>query len=271
MTMMMNNKATLGNKALHNPYLDGDAFFWEAGSVGILLSHGFTATTAEIRLVADQFHTQGYTVAAPLLPGHGTKPEDLNNVHWRDWVASGEESLQNLFGSCEQVWVAGTSMGGLLALYLASQNPKISGSLLYAPAIRTMMSKMDLLQLYLGAPLIKEIPRDSLDGSALWQGYPGLPLKGIIQFLRFQSATLKRLSHIHQPVLIFQGRHDLTVAPEAGEIIMDRVSSEIKEHHWMEKSSHAILLDEEYEEVATLCIEFIKKVNEALPESNIAF
>jgi carboxylesterase len=236
-----------------------------------LLSHGFTATTAEIRLVADQFHTQGYTVAAPLLPGHGTKPEDLNNVHWRDWVASGEESLQNLFGSCEQVWVAGTSMGGLLALYLASQNPKISGSLLYAPAIRTMMSKMDLLQLYLGAPLIKEIPRDSLDGSALWQGYPGLPLKGIIQFLRFQSATLKRLSHIHQPVLIFQGRHDLTVAPEAGEIIMDRVSSEIKEHHWMEKSSHAILLDEEYEEVATLCIEFIKKVNEALPESNIAF
>jgi carboxylesterase len=261
MTMMMNNKATLGNKALHNPYLDGDAFFWEAGSVGILLSHGFTATTAEIRLVAEKFHARGYTVAAPLLPGHGTKPEDLNNVHWQDWVESGEASLQNLFGSCEQVWGAGASMGGLLALYLASKNPQISGTLLYVPAIRTMMSKMDLLQLYLGAPFVTEIERDSLDGSDAWQGYPGLPLKGIIQFLRFQSATSKRISHIHQPALIFQGRRDLTIAPEAGEIIMNGVSSEIKEHHWMKKSSHAILLDEDYEEVAELSIEFIERVS----------
>lgn len=62
-------------------------------------------------------------------------------------------------------------------------------------------------------------------------------------------------------MLVFQGWHDLTVAPEAGEIIMDGVSSEIKEHHWMEKSSHAILLDEEYEEVAALSIEFIERIS----------
>lgn len=262
--MMTDNKITLGNKALHNPHLDGDTFVLEGGPVGIFLSHGFTATTAEIRLVAEKFHAQGYTVAAPLLPGHGTKPEDLNQVHWRDWVESGEASLQKLLGSCEQVWVAGASMGGLLALYLASNNPQISGALLYVPAIRTLMRKRDLLQLYLGAPFIKEMPRDSLDGSDLWQGYPGLPLKGIIQFLRFQSATLKRLSDVRQPVLIFQGRLDLTVAPEAGKIIMNGISSEIKEHHWMENSSHSIALDEEYEEVAALSIEFIEKNSEAL-------
>mgnify|MGYP002641166795 FL=1 len=260
----MENKTTTGNLHLHNSHLDGDAFFWEGGSVGILLSHGFTATTAEIRLVAEKFYAHGYTVAAPLLPGHGTKPEDLNQTKWRDWVGSGEESLQKLFESCEQVWVAGASMGGLLALYLASTNPQISGALLYVPAIRTMMSKMDILQLYLGAPFVKELARDSLDGSDLWQGYPGFPLKGIIQFLRFQSAVLKRLSHIHQPVLIFQGRHDLTVAPEAGEIILDGVSSKIKEHHWMEKSSHSILLDEEYEEVAEMSMAFIERCSETL-------
>ncbi|MBT7990086.1 MAG: alpha/beta fold hydrolase [Anaerolineae bacterium] len=258
----MDNKVTLGNKALHNPHLDGDSFFWKAGPVGILLSHGFTATTAEVRLVAEKFHAQGYTVAAPLLPGHGTTPEDLNQTKWRAWVKSGKESLQKLFESCEQVWVAGASMGGLLALYLASTNPKISGALLYVPAIRTMMGKMDILQLYLGAPFVKELARDFLDGSDLWQGYPGLPLKGIIQFLRFQTATLKRLSHIHQPVLIFQGTHDLTVAPEAGEIIMDGVSSEIQEHRWMENSSHSILLDEEYERVAEMSMQFLEKNSE---------
>ena len=260
----MKNKKTTGNKHLHNPHLDGDAFFWEGGSVGILLSHGFTATTAEIRLVAEKFHAQGYTVAAPLLPGHGTTPDELNQVKWRDWVESGEESLQKLFGSCEQVWVAGASMGGLLALYLASTNPQISGDLLYVPAIRTMMSKIDILKLYLGAPFVKELARDSLDGSDLWQGYPRLPLKGIIRFLRFQSATVKQLSDIHQPVLIFQGRKDVTVAPEAGEVIMDGVSSKVKEHHWMEKSSHSILLDEEYEEVAEMSMAFIERFSETL-------
>ena len=258
----MKSEKTTGNPHLHNPHLDGDAFFWEAGSTGILLSHGFTATTAEIRLLAEKFHAQGYTVAAPLLPGHGTKPEDLNQTKWREWVESGEESLQKLFGSCEQVWVAGASMGGLLALHLASKYPQISGLLLYVPAIRTMMRKVDLLQLYLAAPFVKEIERDSLDGSDLWQGYPGLPIKGIIQFLRFQSATLKRLSEIRQPVLIFQGRLDLTVTPDAGKIIMDGVSSEIKEHHWMENSSHSILLDKEYERVAEMSMQFIEKNSE---------
>ncbi|MBT6812935.1 MAG: hypothetical protein HOA53_09880, partial [Anaerolineae bacterium] len=66
------------------------------------------------------------------------------------------------------------------------------------------------------------------------------------------------------PILIFQGRNDVTVVPEAGEIIMDGVSSEIKEHHWMEKSSHSILLDEEYEKVAEMSIAFIERISETL-------
>ena len=246
---------------MHNPHLDGDAFFWKESPIGILLSHGFTATTAEIRPMAEIIHAQGYTVAAPLLPGHGTQPEDLNRVHWQDWVAAGQKLLEKLFESCEQVWVAGESMGGILALYLASQSPKVSGILLYAPAIRLTLSKMDLVKLYLGSPFISEVPRDSLDGSAEWQGYAGLPLKGSIQLLRFQTATRKRLAAIQQPTLVFQGRKDLTVAPEAGEIILNGISSTVKERRWMENSTHAIVLDAEREEVAKQSIQFIEKVS----------
>ena len=257
----MNNQktsVTILNHNLHNPHLDGDTFFWEAGPIGILLSHGFTATTAEIRLIAERFYAQGYTVAAPLLPGHGTKPEDLNQVRWQDWVNTGEGMLEKLFETCEQVWVAGQSMGGVLALHLASKDSRVAGVLLYAPAIRLTMSPFDKVKLYLGSPFIKEVPRDSLDGSEFWQGYPGLPLKGGIQLLRFQSTTLKQLSLIQQPVLVFQGCKDTTVAPEAGEIILQGISSKVKKHYWMEKSSHAIVLDEEYEDVAAISIQFMR-------------
>ena len=65
------------NPFLHNDHLPGDEFFWEGNNTGILLSHGYTATTAEVRPLAETLYRQGYTVAGPLLPGHGTDPKDM--------------------------------------------------------------------------------------------------------------------------------------------------------------------------------------------------
>ena len=84
------------NPNLFNPHLEGDPFFWEGGPTGILLVHGFTATPAEVRLLAKILHERGFTVAGPLLPGHGTKPEDLNRVRWQDWVEEGEKAYRQL-------------------------------------------------------------------------------------------------------------------------------------------------------------------------------
>ncbi len=250
---------TLGNPNLHNSHLDGEAFFWPGGPVGVFLSHGYTATAAEVRLLAEKLRQNGYTVAAPLLPGHGARPEALNRVHWQDWVAAGQEMLDQLSQSCEQLFLGGESLGGLLALYLATQNPHVAGLLLFAPALRLNMSFIDKVKLYLGAPFLTEISRSQLDSSELWQGYPGLPLKGALQLLDFQAATLPRLGEIHQPVLIFQGRKDTTVAPKTGELILNNVHSTLKEHHWVENSSHAILLDVERDEVTALTLQFIEK------------
>ncbi|MFO7585595.1 MAG: alpha/beta fold hydrolase, partial [Anaerolineales bacterium] len=181
---------TLGNPNLHNPHLDGDSFFLPAGPTGILLSHGYTATAAEVRLLAEKLHEQGYTVAGPLLPGHGTSPQELNRTNWQEWVKDGQELLDRLFETCEQVWVGGESMGGVLALYLAAKNPKVKGLLLYAPAIKLTMTTIDKIKLYLVAPFIEQNPRSGLDNPDKWQGYPAVPLKGVIQLLRFQKATL---------------------------------------------------------------------------------
>jgi carboxylesterase len=248
------------NSHLYNPHMEGEAFTWEGGPVGILLIHGFTATTAEVRLLAKYFHTRGFTVSGPLLPGHGTRPEDLNQVRWQDWAEDVEACYQELKVRCQQVFVGGESTGGLLALYLAAAHPEIAGVLAYAPALRLQLSWLDRLRLYLLAPFLPHVPKGNMDSSQVWQGYPVNPLKGTIQLLRLQNEVMPRLKDIQQPVLVCQGTLDKTVDPGVPELILQSVSSKITEQHWFEKSAHCVALDQEWEVVADVTLDFINKV-----------
>lgn len=249
----------MNGQYLHNPDLEGGAFSMDGGSTGALLFHGFTATTAEIRPIATAFHEVGLTVVAPLLLGHGTRPEDLNAVRWQDWAAAAEAAYQDIASRCERVVVGGESMGAVIALGLAARHPEVAAVLCFAPAIKLNMSRFDVLKLRLAAPFVVQASRASLDGAEHWQGYPGLPLRGAVQLLSLQKATLPTLAAIHQPVAIFQGRKDATIDPRAGEIIRGAVSSEVVEQHWMERSSHAVTLDPERDAVARLSLEFLSR------------
>ena len=240
-----------------NPHLEGDPFLWEAGPVGVFLSHGFTATCAEVRPLAQHLHEAGFTVAGPLLPGHGTHPQDLNRVKWPAWVEAGERVYQQLKARCQRVFVGGESMGAVLALHLASQHPEAAGVLAFAPAIKLNLRPVDLLRLRLIAPLVPWLPKDSIDASKHWQGYPVIPLKGALQLVAFQQVVIQGLPKIHQPVLVMQGRLDTTVHPSAGELILGGVSSAVKEHYWMEKSSHVIIIDQELDQVTRITLNFL--------------
>lgn len=240
---------------LHNAQLDGSPFMLEGGPIGVLLMHGFTATPVEVRLLAKVLHDHGYTVAGPLLPGHGTRPADLNRVRWHEWAAAAETSYQALQGRCAHVFCGGESMGGVLALYLASEHPEAAGVLAYAPALVLTVRPMTRLLLRLLAPIVPWRKKQGLDERHKWQGYRVDPLRGAAQLLRLQRVVRTRLAQIHQPVLVVQGRLDTTVAPEAGEIILREVGSQVKERYWMERSTHVVLLGPELDEIAerTMC------------------
>ena len=100
-----------------NPELEGGSFFWKSGETGVLLLHGLTATTAEVRPLAKRLLNKGYTVSGILLPGHGTTPENLSMSHREDWVKASEEAYNELKRECSSVIVGGESVGALLALH----------------------------------------------------------------------------------------------------------------------------------------------------------
>lgn len=246
--------------AIHNPQFEGDAFFWEGGEVGVLLSHGYTATTVEVRRLAKILHEKGYTVSGPLLPGHGTTPEDMNKHTWEDWAQAIERAYLQLMISCERIFVGGESMGALLALYIASEYEDIEGILAYAPALIAQTTTLDLIKLKIGSLFISSLPKDSIDRADRWQGYPVHPLRGAQQLLKLQNEIRGRLPRIKQPILIMQGRHDTSVAPEVPDIIDREIGSTDKEIHWLENSCHVMLLDDELDKIVDLTLKFMNRV-----------
>jgi carboxylesterase len=222
------------DSTLKNPQLDGSAFYWEGGPVGILLVHGLTATAVEVRLFAQRLHDLGYTVAGPLLPGHGSTPAALNRTHWPEWVAEAEQVYLQMAKTCQSIILGGESAGAVIALYLASFHPEAVAVLAYAPAIKLAVSRLQEIELRLAAPFILATPKGDIDREDYWQGYKVNPLKATLQLIQFQKEALKRLPMVEQPLLVVQGRHDTTIHPTAGEIAMQAAGSTVKEMHWME-------------------------------------
>ncbi len=244
---------------IKNPHIDGDPFTLEGGPIGILLIHGLKATPAEVRLLGEFLHTKGFTVSGPLLPGHNTSPEDANNYSWKAWLASIETTYWNLQKKCETIFLGGESLGALIAIYLASYHPEIAGILAYGPALKLILKKTDILKLYSLSPFIPYIKEKDRGDDLPWRGYQAIPLKSVIQLLKLQRETLPRLKFIRRPILLVQGRFDARIPPDVPDIIYDKVNSVKKEIHWMDNSSHCVILDRERDSVQEITLKFIKK------------
>lgn len=249
------------NQALHNAHLEGDTFLWEGNSIGVLLCHGFTATTSEVRLLGNFLREHGYTVAGPLLPGHGTSPQELNRCRWQDWAAALESAYQDLAARCEKVFVAGESMGGLLSLYLTSQHSEIVAVMTYSAALKLPARFYEIvIPLFANiVPSIKKKATPPNAADARWQGYMQNPLKAAAELLKLQSVVRGVLPQIEQPILIVQGKLDTSVDATAPGIIYDAVGSVDKHLHWFDQSTHCILIDQEWEDVAHLTLDFLKR------------
>ncbi len=227
--------------------------FGDAGPA-ILLIHGFTGSTSELEELGRQLADWGYTTLLPLLPGHGTSPDDLSGVTWRHWFDTVVQAYETLRGDHDEVAVGGLSMGGTLALHLAAHFPQISAVFGMAAAIRfstwqkaAVKSLHSLLRMRRKAQ--KADVRDSGALAAL-QSYDRYPLRAALELFRLCDHVYDDLPEIRQPALLIHSVRDNTVPVDNVHLIAERIRSSRKQVVLLQQSFHVITVDVEKKRVA---------------------
>jgi carboxylesterase len=198
---------------------------------GALLIHGFTGSPQDLAGLGRRLHAAGMTVSIPRLPGHGTRGDDFLQTGWRDWLRAAVDAWADITSRCDTVHVVGHSMGGVLAILLASRFPVGRLSLL-APALRAsnpLLLLTPLLGLFIRKvrwPITGTRKASDPDTEVLGREYWSWRFPGrLASFLRLQRMAVQALRHVHADTLVIAGAQDLTVPPSVAAFVEGRIGA----------------------------------------------
>lgn len=230
---------------------------WTLGSPGrrgALLLHGFAGTPPELRRLGEHLAACGWRCHAPALAGHAATPEELERTTWRDWAQSARDALDALTAECDEVVVAGQSMGGTMALHLAAIDDRIRAVATLAAPV--WLSDWRVRLLPLAKYLVRwDTPGDDVD--LFWpetvhelHSYGRRPTRAIHQLHVFTGVVRRELALVRQPVLVLHGGGDRVIDPRnAADIERGLVCSALVERHMYPRSGHGMSVDVDREDI----------------------
>lgn len=234
----------------------------EAGPTGVLLVHGFTGSPVSMRPWAGALHEAGFTVSLPLLPGHGTTWQQMNDTTWADWYGAAERELVELSQRCSTVVVGGLSMGGALALRLAELMPeRVAGLVLVNPAVKVEDPRLRLLpglkRVVASLPGISnDIKKPGQDEGA----YSRTPLRALHSQVNAWRDVVADLGRVTMPVLLLRSRVDHVVPASSSALILERIESHDVTEVVLEDSYHVATLDHDAPIIEARSVEFVQRI-----------
>jgi carboxylesterase len=247
------------------PILPGaEPFSSPGGAFGALVVHGFTGSPQSMRGIALAFAGAGFTVELPRLPGHGTAIEDMLTTSWEDWTATVQDAYRALASRCDQVVVAGLSMGGTLAIWLALRQPEIAGLVLINPAIGTQETADTEAALRgaleAGMTIVPGIGNDVADPGATPElAYSETPVEPAISLMAASLELTPRLGEIAVPTLLFHSLQDHVVPASAATAVESGLGGPV-ELVELQRSFHVATLDYERAEIEDRAVAFARAV-----------
>ena len=195
---------------------------------------------------AKHLEADGFRVALPRLPGHGTTWQELNQTRWEDWYSAVERAFTDLRARCDRVFVCGLSMGGGLAIRIAEQHGDAVGGLAVVnPAIGSLDLRIRALPVLRHLlPSLAGISGDIALPDVLEEGgYDRSALHAGWSVTRMWRDVQANLGRVHQPLLIFKSVQDRVVDGLSLKLIKAGVTCRDLTVVALERSYHVATLD----------------------------
>lgn len=237
------------------------------GPDAALVLHGLTGSTLEVLPLVERLHGAGLRVLAPVMAGHGGAPAALRGLPWTAWVEKAERDLARLEGA-RRVYVAGLSMGAMVACTLAAAHPdRVAGVVLLAPALELtwpgrLAARLGLVPHVRGLVVSKwssdvrdpALPRRKF-------GLDGLPLGAVTELARLERHVDALLPRLRVPGLVLAGGRDRTVTVRGARRLARRFGGAVQ-LVVLPESAHLVLLDLERERCVEEALRFLAGLRE---------
>jgi len=154
--------------------------------------------------------------------------------------------------------VAGLSMGGGLAIYLAAKHPeRLQGvvainSYIHDP--RLAFAPIGRLFMKTRPGVVNDIKKPGQDEV----GYPRVPLAALPSLAKLLKTVVADLPSVTAPLLVFSSLEDHVAKPANSALVMQRAGSAQKDMVRLANSYHVATLDYDAEEIFQRTLDFAK-------------
>lgn len=226
----------------------------------MLLLHGFTGNSSDVRQLGRFLQKKGYTSYAPHYEGHTAPPEEILKSSPFVWFKEALDGYDFLVEKgYDEIVVAGLSLGGCYALKL-SLNRDVKGIItMCSPMyIKTEGSMFDGVLEYARNFKKYEGKDETTINKEMDVFQPSETLKelqGQIQDVR------DHVDEVMDPLLVVQAEQDQMINTDSANIIYNESESDEKDIKWYANSGHVITIDKEKELVFEDVYQFLESLD----------
>lgn len=233
------------------------------GAPAVLVLHGGGDTPQSMAGLSQHLFERGYSVRTPLLTRHGRSLEELSRSDCEEWRSQVRDEYNALRAKHDTVFVVGQSVGGALALDLATSNP-VRALVLLAPWVAMKTPQLLLARTSpLWGWMFPYLP--SLGGQSIHdqEALSRVLTRGIVApaqlraFAAVAQVAQKALLRVTAPTLTIQSRTDGRITAEAAQAAFDRLAAKDKKFEWVTGAGHVISVDHGKERVFALTSDWL--------------
>ena len=233
---------------------------------GLLLLHGCGDTPQTLRYLGARLHEAGFTVHAPLLPGHGRGLRDFATATADDYLGAARSELQRLRETSRWMGVIGLSMGGAIAARLAAESSDVRALAMLAPYLTpppsVSFSGRTAAIWSLAVPYIGGRGGDASvhdpEARAASFAYGTFPPSAVRALCATAAAGRRALPSITVPTLVVNSREDNRIPFALQEAATAGLAGPT-ERHWVTGCGHVITVDYCRDVVAGLVLDFLAR------------